>query len=145
MTTHTFSTFETAASVAHEWVNQVAETLGIDDRKFALQALRGVLHALRDRLTIDQSAHLSAQLPLLVRGLYFENWDPKPAPTHDRTVRDFAERVRPVLPVCDDDELVQAVGAVFGVLQAHLSPGEADKLERVLPRDLAFLWDLTAP
>lgn len=89
---------------------------------FALQVLRGVLHSLRDRLMIDQSAHLSAQLLLLIRRIYFENWDPQPLPSRDRTVEDF-DHVRPALTDYPGAEFIDAVSAVFEVLQRHVSWG----------------------
>jgi uncharacterized protein (DUF2267 family) len=33
-----------------------------------------MLHALRDRLPPEIAVHLSAQLPMLVRGIYYEGW-----------------------------------------------------------------------
>src|SRR5271166_430754 len=56
------------------WLKRLGEELHIDDRHVAYSALRAVLHVLRDRLTAEQAVHLGAQLPLLVRGLYYEGW-----------------------------------------------------------------------
>ena len=44
------------------------------DRRSAYRALRSVLHVLRDRLTPEQAVHLGAQLPLLVRGIFYDGW-----------------------------------------------------------------------
>src|SRR5258706_928036 len=49
-------------------------------RNQSYAALRAVLHALRDRLTVDEGAQFSAQLPMLVRGLYYAGWDPSRVP-----------------------------------------------------------------
>jgi hypothetical protein len=38
--------------------------------------LGGMLHVLRDRLTIQEAVQPGAQLPMLIRGLYWEGWDP---------------------------------------------------------------------
>jgi uncharacterized protein (DUF2267 family) len=43
---------------------EIAEELGVDRRE-GYRILRGFLHALRDRLTIDESAQLSAQVPMV--------------------------------------------------------------------------------
>ena len=50
------------------WLKALGEELHIEDRHVAYNALRAVLHVLRDRLTPEQAVHLGAQLPLLVRG-----------------------------------------------------------------------------
>jgi uncharacterized protein (DUF2267 family) len=40
----------------------------------AYQALRGTLHALRDRLPKEEAVQLAAQLPLLIKGMYYDGW-----------------------------------------------------------------------
>jgi uncharacterized protein (DUF2267 family) len=120
MTTKTIGSLESSLADTYTWLNEIAYELDDEDRHFALQALRGVLHALRDRLTIDQNAHLSAQLPLLIRGIYFENWDPKPRPDHERTIDGFLEHARPAMTGYPDSALHRAVNAVFRVLERHL-------------------------
>jgi uncharacterized protein (DUF2267 family) len=140
MSTKTIGSFESATAGAYQWLNEITAILGDEDRHFALQLLRGVLHALRDRLTIDQSAHLSAQLPLLIRGIYFENWDPQPLPSEDRSVEDFVDHVRSALTGYHGGDLVDEVSAVFEVLQQHVSWGERDKIAGVLPHAIATLW-----
>jgi len=68
----------------HEWLNELTVLLGWPDRHDAYQALRGVLHALRDRLSVDEAAALGAQLPMLVRGCYYEDWHPHGKPLKER-------------------------------------------------------------
>ncbi len=145
MSTNMISAFESSLADAYQWLNEIRDALDYDDKHFALQALRGVLHALRDRLTIDQSAHLSAQLPLLIRGIYFENWNPEPLPSRDRSLEGFVEHVRPALTGYAGIDLGEVVGAVFRVLQRHLSLGEDEKIAKALPREIASLWALNAP
>lgn len=138
-----FTVFEAALEDAHVWVNEVADQLdlGPDDRRFALHVLRAVLHSLRDRLPIEVVANLSAQLPLLIRGLFFENWDPHRKPARHIGLDDFAdalERELRELPGMIDVE--DAVRAVFAVAGAHVSLGEWRKVGVVLPREIAALW-----
>lgn len=52
-----------------------------------------MLHCLRDRLSVDQAAHLSAQLPLLVRGIYYESYHPAGKPEKVRSRAEFLEHV----------------------------------------------------
>ena len=145
MPTKTIASFESATADAYQWLNEIAGILGDEDRHFALQLLRGVLHALRDRLTIDQSAHLSAQLPLLIRGIYFENWNPMPLPSRDRTVEDFIDHIRPALTGYHGTDLIEDVSAVFAVLKEHVSWGEGDKIATLLPHAISTLWKLSVP
>lgn len=147
MSTKSITVFESAVADAHEWLNAIRDVLSYDDKHFALQALRGVLHALRDRLTVDQNAHLSAQLPLLIRGLYFENWDPQPLPSRDRSIGGFLDRVRDSMtgygygaPALED-----TVKAVCAVLRRHISWGEDEKVAKALPHEIAALWNYGIP
>jgi uncharacterized protein (DUF2267 family) len=55
------SVFDRTAQLTHEWVNEVAEELNLDDKHKAFQGLRATLHVLRDRLTIGEAANLGAE------------------------------------------------------------------------------------
>lgn len=136
----TIASLETALADVYQWLNELADELDEEDHRFVLRLLRAVLHALRDRLTTNQNAHLSAQLPLLVRGLYFEGWDPAPDARPDRTLQEFYERVGSSLTGDWDAELPKFVSAVFRLLGRHLSWGEDEKIVRELPRELSRLW-----
>src|SRR6185369_10762255 len=51
-----------------------------EDREFAYRVLRAWLHTLRDRLTVQASAHFAAQLPDLIRGIFYAGWNPSGVP-----------------------------------------------------------------
>ena len=63
------------AQEATVWIRELAELLGCEQR-VAYQVLRITLHTVRDRLSVDDNAKVGNDLPLLLRGLYFEVWDP---------------------------------------------------------------------
>lgn len=88
---------------------------------------------LRDRLTVDVAAKLAAQLPTLIRGIYYEDWDPSrtPLPIHD--VETFLDHVLSEGHMAGETEASVAVTAVARVLRAHVSPGEIDDVLAVLP------------
>jgi uncharacterized protein (DUF2267 family) len=65
--------FDKTLQITHVWLDEIMAELG-PDRQRAYHALRAVLHALRDRWPLNLAAHLGAQLPLLVRGIYYDNW-----------------------------------------------------------------------
>jgi uncharacterized protein (DUF2267 family) len=62
------------------WLADVADSFGTEDRRFAYRVTRAWLHTLRDRLGVDASAHLAAQLPELLRGVFYDGWDPSRVP-----------------------------------------------------------------
>jgi uncharacterized protein (DUF2267 family) len=105
----------------------------------AYVALRAVLHTLRDRLPVIEAAHLGAQLPMLIRGIYYEGWTPvdKPVKMH----RDeFLARIRDHFrnePKIDARKITRAV---FEVMAAQLDAGEMSKVLALLPSEYLDLW-----
>lgn len=106
---------------AHVWLRAVAESLDTDDRRFALRALRAWLHTVRDRVGIDSSAHLSAQLPELLRGVYFENWVPSHLPVR-HGLREFCSQFAREAGI-EPADVPGVVAAVTYALDAKFSPG----------------------
>jgi len=74
-------------------LNELAAELGSDDHRYAYRVLRAVLHAVRDRLTIDEAAQLAAQLPELIRGIYYEGWDPSQPAARYHDSKPFLDRI----------------------------------------------------
>ena len=79
-TEHEVSAVEHWMHTAHTWINDVAKEFDTDDREFAYRVLRAWLHTLRDRLTVEASAHFAAQLPDLIRGVFYAGWIRTPSP-----------------------------------------------------------------
>src|SRR6516225_3829841 len=86
--------FDSTLQAMNGWLHNVMERLNWLDRHRAYHALGAVLHALRDRLGVEQAAALGAQLPLLVRGLYYEGWHPSGKPSKERRKEEFLAHVR---------------------------------------------------
>jgi uncharacterized protein (DUF2267 family) len=78
---------------AHIWLNELADELGSTDHRYAYRVLRAFLHALRDRLSVDEAAQLAAQLPIFIRGLFYEGWDPSRTPERARDIDSFLEHI----------------------------------------------------
>jgi len=85
--------FDTTLKETNLWLKELMERLGTYDRHHAYSTLRAVLHALRDRIGPENAAHLSAQLPMLVRGIFYEGWDPTGKPTKERHEVEFIAHV----------------------------------------------------
>ena len=133
------SIIERSVEKTHIWLKELAGEFGGEDRMYAYRALRAVLHALRDRLPVDVAAKFAAQLPTLIRGIYYEDWDPSrtPLPIHD--VDAFLERIVEEGRMAGETEASLAVEAVARVLRRHVSAGEIAELLAVLPDALKGL------
>ena len=126
------------------WLKALGEELHIEDRHVAYNALRAVLHVLRDRLTPEQAVHLGAQLPLLVRGLHYEGWRLAEKPANERQPADFAELVAAQMPSQFGREALRMTKAVFSLLAKELDYGEVAKIIATLPAPLRSLWPAKA-
>ncbi|WP_180899834.1 DUF2267 domain-containing protein [Martelella soudanensis] len=135
----TISGFTQAADQAQEWVNELAEDLGWSERR-AHRLLRSVLHALRDWLPEAEMADLAAQLPALVRGIYFEGWKPLETPVRDRRKEQFVARIQHDMASDPLDEPDWAIAAVFGLLDRHLDQGEIAQVRTSMKKALRQLW-----
>ncbi|KAA0081682.1 DUF2267 domain-containing protein [Mycolicibacterium sp. P9-64] len=131
------SALDHATHVAHTWVNGVAREFGTEDREFAYGVLRAWLHALRDRLTVEAAAHFAAQLPDLIRGVFYAGWDPSAVPVkynvESYTVR-FAREAN--IAVQDVNKAAAATTAALG----HFLPAaQIDKALDHLPAEIRIL------
>lgn len=139
MSANGLEVFDKTLQTTHIWLDEVMTAVG-PDRKVAWKVLSTVLHKLRDRVPVELAAHLGSQLPLLVRGAYYDQFQPARQPTacrsHDEFVAEVAEWLRDTRPV--DPQL--AVRTVFAVLSRHIPQGQISKLQDALPRDLRDAW-----
>ncbi len=123
-----------AIDSAHTWVNDVAKEFDTEDREFAYRVLRAWLHTLRDRLTVEASAHFAAQLPDLIRGVFYQAWNPNTVPDkYDAkayAVR-FAREANIAL-----DEVDRAASATTAAVLHHLPVALIDKALGQLPMDI---------
>ncbi len=134
--------FDTTLQKTHAWLKDVMHELGTDDRHQAYLALRAVLHALRDRLTVEEVAQLGAQLPMLIRGFYYEGWDPTGKPLKERHKEDFLRHIERYFKTTRQGEVdaERIARAVFRVLARRVSKGEIEDIVHILPRELRELW-----
>jgi uncharacterized protein (DUF2267 family) len=126
------------------WLKTLGEELHVEDRHIAYTALRAVLHVLRDRLTPEQAVHLGAQLPLLIRGLYYEGWRLVEKPAGERQHDEFAALVAAQMPPQLARDALRVTKAVFDVLAKELDHGEIAKIIGALPIPLRSLWPAKA-
>jgi uncharacterized protein (DUF2267 family) len=132
--------FDSTVQVTNVWLKDLGEALGWSDRHKAYRALRVVLHALRDHLTIDEVVTLGAQFPLLVRGAYYEGWHPADKPLKDRHKAGFLALVAKEFRNDPDADPELVCRAVFAVLERHVTAGEVEGVKKALPHEIRDLW-----
>jgi uncharacterized protein (DUF2267 family) len=128
------SHFAQAVHRASVWVADVATALGTRDRNFARRVLRAWLHTLRDRLTVDATAKFGQQLPELLRGMYYDGWEPSRVPmryNQAEYVQRFAAEAR-----VEPRDVPQLAAAVTHVISEHMSPGQVAEALAELPNSL---------
>jgi len=129
-----------AVQQTHIWVNELEKKLDWDSKPRAYRLLRAVLHALRDHLPVNEAADLGAQLPVLVRGLYYEQWQPAKVPLKERDLPSFLGRVDAAFTPDPIDDTAAAASAVFALISEKISAGEIDDVRNSLPKAIRALW-----
>lgn len=130
---------DAAVYETESWIDDLMRRLRWHDRERAYLALLATLHALRDSLPRDEAIYLAAQLPPLLRGLYYEGWHPTArALTRSRSA--FLARIHDGVhrdPGIDPEEVARAV---FAMLAERLPPAEVEDARAATPNVLHNLW-----
>jgi uncharacterized protein (DUF2267 family) len=132
--------------VANRWLKELADSLGLaaSESPRALHALRAGMHAIRDRLPPNEVLDLGAQLPVFIRGFYYEGWTLAPKRIRDRAA--MIARVQDELAPDQRLDPTHVLGAVIHLLVAHVSAGEISDVLATLPKPIRALWhELAGP
>lgn len=132
--------FERTTHEAHEWVNNLAGRTGWQSERDVLRLLRTVLCKIRDHLPVNEMAQFSAQLPLILRGMFFEGWQPKVTPVRERHAADFIADVDDKVGDVIDYQGLSDIKAVFNVINDQISAGEVEDVRACLTQELRDLW-----
>ena len=131
--------FDKTLQTTHIWLNEITDVIG-PDKQVAWHVLGAVLRTLRDRVPLHVAVHLGAELPLLVRGLYYDQWRASDQPERYRTLDEFLGRVTEQLKATRPVNPADATRAVFAVLSRHMPEGQLRKVREALPEDVRALW-----
>jgi uncharacterized protein (DUF2267 family) len=132
--------FDKTLQTTNIWLDEIMEVVG-PDRQVAWHTLGAVLRTLRDRIPIGLSAHLGSQLPLLVRGLYYDQWEPEKQIDKSRALDEFLELVSEQLKNIRPVNVQEGTRAVCNVLSRHLDRGQTVKVRDALPEEIrSKLW-----
>jgi uncharacterized protein (DUF2267 family) len=132
--------FDRSAQKTNLWLRDAKTCLDWTDSQRAYTALRAVLHALRDRLPLAEVAHLGAELPTFIRGMYFEGWTPAHAPLNDRRKEEFLAEIQSAFKPRADVDATHVARAIIRLLLAHISAGEMEQIRNAVPHDIRQFW-----
>jgi uncharacterized protein (DUF2267 family) len=135
---------EHTVHVTHTWINELDQLLGWSNKSRSYRLLRSVLQALRDWLPVNEAADFAAQLPNLLRGVYYEQWRPATTPVKPRAKSDFLGRIDHAFvgdPILHTED---AVRITFRFLSTKIAAGEIADIKHALPADLRALWTLSS-
>jgi uncharacterized protein (DUF2267 family) len=137
--------FDETVHITNTWLHEITSRLGWDDRQKGYRVLRASLHALRDRMPITEAAHLSAQLPMLLRGIFFEGWRPSADPTKAHSIDEFLSGLRDAFSEDRDFDAEAAFREVISVMKFHISAGEMEDVRQTMPNEIKALWEEDIP
>lgn len=133
--------FDETIHVANTWLHEITARMGWDERQKAYRLLRVCLHTLRDRLAPPSAAKLSAQLPMILRGVYFEGWRPTDTPVHTRSLEAFLAPVQEAFLKDPEFDAAAGFAEVIAVMKLHVSAGEMEEVRRAMPDPVKALWE----
>ena len=129
-----------AVQTSNVWINEIDQRIGWQDKQRSYRVLRAVLHAIRNHLTVDEATDLGAQLPTLIRGIYYEGWNSGKNPVRMRHAEEFVAAVQSAYgaePIRDAD---LAIRAVVDLLDSHITAGEMKDVREAFTREIRVLF-----
>lgn len=121
------------------WLQAIEEELGLENKHQAYHLLRVVLHEIRDRLPLPQTAHLGGQLPTLLRGVYYDSWSPSLIGSKEHRnefLLNIAAEIDPTLNIS-----AEAVArCIFRVISEKVDVGEVRQIVQTMPKNMQSLW-----
>lgn len=134
--------FQETFEKTYGWLQELCDIGSFRDHAQAYTVLRAVLHALRDRLVPSEAIDLAAEMPLLIKGIYFDGYSMSGKPDVTRSWDNFLETVRDNVRIQPNWDVQNAVTSVFELLSRHISAGEIEDVRNMLPREVAdmFPW-----
>lgn len=126
-----------AEHTAYDWLATVARHLGTQDYDYTFRVVRAWLHAVRDRLTVESAAHFAAQLPEILRGVFYDGWTPSKVPVKV-DVEQFTRRFCQEAMISAEDA-PKAASAVSAAMREMFSAGQLESMLMQVPNHIAQL------
>lgn len=139
MSANGLEVFDKTLHITNTWLTEIMADTG-KERHVAWHALGTVLRAVRDRVTTGLAAHLGAQLPMLIRGLYYDQWNPAQEPAKWRSRDEFVRVIAAGFRGMETVDPALAAQAVFRVLSHYLDPGQVENVRSAMPEEVRAMW-----
>jgi len=145
--------FEKYAAKGNEMLKDLVTEMGLpqndENKDKAGRILRAVLHGLREVIPMEESFQLISQLPMYLKAVYVDGWQPskEKAHRHIKHQEDFIALIyekggrASVDDFPDTDATKEHIIAVFQVLKTRVSEGEVNDVRGSMPQSLKNLWD----
>jgi len=132
--------FDTTIEKSNKILKLIEKAMGWENRRNqSYLALRSVLHALRDRLPVDEAVNFSSQLPLILKGVYYDGWDPMAVPIKMHK-EEFLKYIGNEFKFDVDGGIEKMTKIVLEEIFKSIDPDEANKIIASLPRDIANMF-----
>ena len=133
--------FDSTIQRTYAWLKDLMQELNWSDHRKTYLAFRCVLHAVRDHLPVNDAISFGQQLPMLIRGFYFDGWNLAGKPIPLRSRNDFLSAVSKSLTLDGDTSNPEVLArAVFRLLDRKVTDGEIEDVQHLMPAALFDLW-----
>jgi uncharacterized protein (DUF2267 family) len=133
--------FDKTLQTTNIWLDDLMgdEAVG-PDKQLAWHLMAAVLRAVRNRLPVDLAAHLGSQLPILVRGAFYDQFQPSELPNRIRTLDEFLQGISAELEMARPVNVQEGTRAVFQILSRHVNRGQIEKVRQSMPEEVRAIW-----
>ena len=137
MSANGLAVFDRTLEKTHQFINDVAQEINLEDKHLSFVGIKAVLHSLRDRIPLEEAVQLGAQFPVMLAGFYYQGWKPAATPTKERSVGTFVAKVEQNLVIANYPvETKKLISGVFAVLSQWVTAGEIIDVANMLPKDI---------
>lgn len=126
---------DNSIDLTNVWLRDILSQLKWQSKESAYQALRGTLHAIRDRLPVEEAVDLASQLPLMIKGVYYDGWTLRDKPEKFKK-EEFARRVHAQFEFDDNVNPAEVIRAVLRVMYRHMGEGEIRDVKFNMPKEI---------
>jgi uncharacterized protein (DUF2267 family) len=141
------SEFNRYAAKGNEILNRISEELKVS-RDSAFLILCAVLHTTRNHLSMEESLKLLSHLPMALKGIYVNNWNPFHSANRIYHVKQLLDEVRGYDKKFqwddfgNDETAIKKIKTVYKILRSYMLPGDTQDIMYTMPSDLnEFIWD----